>query len=148
MRNGSEMPVHCNWISGKNPVRTLTRPSMRMLEYGDLIINELVERGALVGSGTLTHQYPHCWRCKNPVMFRATPQWFIGMERENLRARALKAIEAVAKLAGSAAGRKASAAFEIDFLEAIPADRIKSERFRTERWPRLLARLSKRRGRG
>jgi Xaa-Pro aminopeptidase len=41
MRNGSEMPVHCNWISGKNPVRTLTRPSMRLLEHGDLIINEL-----------------------------------------------------------------------------------------------------------
>ena len=41
MHNGSEMPVHCNWISGKNPVRTLTRPSMRLLEYGDLIINEL-----------------------------------------------------------------------------------------------------------
>jgi Xaa-Pro aminopeptidase len=41
MRNGSELPVHCNWVSGKNPVRTLTRPSMRVLERGDLIINEL-----------------------------------------------------------------------------------------------------------
>ena len=41
MRNGSEMPVHCNWVSGKNPKRTLTRPSMRLLEHGDLIINEL-----------------------------------------------------------------------------------------------------------
>jgi Xaa-Pro dipeptidase len=41
MRAGSEMPVHCNWISGKNPVRTLTRPSRRILERGDLIINEL-----------------------------------------------------------------------------------------------------------
>ena len=41
MRNGSEMPVHCNWLSGKNPVRTLTRPTMRLLERGDLIINEL-----------------------------------------------------------------------------------------------------------
>lgn len=41
MRNGSEMPVHCNWLSGKNPVRTLTRPTMRHLERGDLIINEL-----------------------------------------------------------------------------------------------------------
>jgi Xaa-Pro aminopeptidase len=41
MRNGSEAPVHCNWVSGKNPVRTLTRPSMRTLERGDLIINEL-----------------------------------------------------------------------------------------------------------
>ncbi len=41
MHNGSEMPVHCNWVSGKNPKRTLTRPSMRLLEFGDLIINEL-----------------------------------------------------------------------------------------------------------
>ena len=41
MRNGSEMPVHCNWVSGRNPVRTLTRPSMRILERGDLIINEV-----------------------------------------------------------------------------------------------------------
>ena len=41
MRNESEMPVHCNWVSGRNPVRTLTRPSMRILERGDLIINEV-----------------------------------------------------------------------------------------------------------
>jgi Xaa-Pro aminopeptidase len=41
MRGGSEMPVHCNWISGNNPVRTLTRPSRRILGRGDLIINEL-----------------------------------------------------------------------------------------------------------
>ena len=41
MMNGSEMPVHCNWVSGKNPRRTLTRPSMRILEKGDLIINEI-----------------------------------------------------------------------------------------------------------
>jgi Xaa-Pro aminopeptidase len=41
MRGGSEMPVHCNWLSGANPVRTLTRPSRRILERGDLIINEL-----------------------------------------------------------------------------------------------------------
>ncbi|MGH7845977.1 MAG: M24 family metallopeptidase [Candidatus Binatia bacterium] len=41
LRNGSEMPVHCNWVSGKNVKRTLTRPSMRILERGDLIINEI-----------------------------------------------------------------------------------------------------------
>ncbi len=41
LRAGSEMPVHCNWVSGKNPIRTLTRPSMRTLESGDMIINEL-----------------------------------------------------------------------------------------------------------
>src|SRR5258706_13221436 len=41
LHNGSELPVHCNWVSGRNPVRTLTRPSMRTLERGDMIINEL-----------------------------------------------------------------------------------------------------------
>lgn len=41
LRGGSEIPVHCNWVSGKNPIRTLTRPSMRIIERGDLIINEL-----------------------------------------------------------------------------------------------------------
>ena len=41
MRGGSEIPVHCNWLSGANPVRTLTRPTLRKLELGDLIINEL-----------------------------------------------------------------------------------------------------------
>ena len=41
MDNGSEMPVHCNWVSGKNPPRTLTRPSMRLLERGDIIMNEI-----------------------------------------------------------------------------------------------------------
>lgn len=41
MLHGSEMPVHCNWVSGRNPKRTLTRPSMRILERGDLIINEV-----------------------------------------------------------------------------------------------------------
>ena len=40
-RNGSELPVHCFWVSGKNPKRTLTRPSMRLLERGDVIINEI-----------------------------------------------------------------------------------------------------------
>jgi len=41
LRNGSEAPIHCNWISGPNVVRTLTRPTFRILEAGDLIINEL-----------------------------------------------------------------------------------------------------------
>ena len=41
MRHGSEMPVHCNWVSGKDSRRTLTRPSMRILELGDLIMNEV-----------------------------------------------------------------------------------------------------------
>src|ERR1041384_8752151 len=39
------------------------------------------ERGVLLFSENYAHRYPHCWRCKNPVIFRATPQWFIAMDR-------------------------------------------------------------------
>jgi len=45
-----------------------------------IIIAMLTERGALLGSGDLVHSYPHCWRCHNPVIFRATEQWFISLE--------------------------------------------------------------------
>ena len=49
----------------------------------------LREKGALLGSGKETHSYPVCWRCKNPIIFRATEQWFIGLDRDGLaRARA------------------------------------------------------------
>jgi isoleucyl-tRNA synthetase len=59
------------------------------------IIELLRTNGALVKTEVVSHSYPHCWRHKTPVIFRATPQWFIGMERENLRANALKVIEDV-----------------------------------------------------
>jgi isoleucyl-tRNA synthetase len=45
------------------------------------IIEILKEKGALVTLGDLKHSYPHCWRCKSPVIFRATPQWFIAMDK-------------------------------------------------------------------
>ena len=60
------------------------------------IIEKLKERGLLLGEGKLTHTYPHCWRCKNPVIFRATEQWFVSMEINNLRERALAQIDRVA----------------------------------------------------
>ena len=47
-----------------------------------IIIAMLTERGALLGSGDLEHSYPHCWRCHNPVIFRATEQWFINIDFE------------------------------------------------------------------
>ena len=43
----------------------------------------------------IEHSYPHCWRCHNATIFRATEQWFIGMENNGLRERALDAIRAV-----------------------------------------------------
>jgi len=55
----------------------------------------LAKRGALVGEERITHSYPHCWRCKKPVAFRATPQWFISLEKNDLRANALNAINQV-----------------------------------------------------
>ncbi|GAP67402.1 isoleucyl-tRNA synthetase [Mizugakiibacter sediminis] len=61
----------------------------------DAIVELLRERGVLLAAAKLTHSYPHCWRHKTPVAFRATPQWFIGMEQAGLRATALDAIERV-----------------------------------------------------
>jgi isoleucyl-tRNA synthetase len=51
-----------------------------------VILAMLTENGALMASGDLDHSYPHCWRCHNPVIFRATEQWFIGMETPVKRA--------------------------------------------------------------
>jgi len=56
------------------------------------IIELLSERGALLHQEQITHSYPHCWRCKNPVIFRATEQWFISMDEKGLRQRALEEI--------------------------------------------------------
>ena len=57
---------------------------------------ELLEgRGRLLAAGKLTHSYPHCWRHKTPIIFRATPQWFISMDQNGLRRQALAAIEEV-----------------------------------------------------
>ena len=53
------------------------------------IFNALRERGALLHSERVDHSYPHCWRHRTPVIFRATPQWFIRMDRGGLRADAL-----------------------------------------------------------
>jgi isoleucyl-tRNA synthetase len=59
------------------------------------IVRFLEEKGVLLNPAgqTLAHQYPVCWRCKQPIIFRATPQWFISMEKTGLRANALKEID-------------------------------------------------------
>lgn len=59
------------------------------------IIELLKEKGALLGTEKIKHSYPHCWRCKKPVIFRATAQWFISMGNEGLREKCLKEIERV-----------------------------------------------------
>jgi len=60
------------------------------------VLEVLAEHGRLVRHEPFDHSYPHCWRHKTPVIFRATPQWFIGMEAAGLREQALEAIGKVA----------------------------------------------------
>jgi isoleucyl-tRNA synthetase len=59
------------------------------------IVEFLQANGRLLGHGSLKHSYPHCWRCKSPVIFRATEQWFVSMDTNELRKEALAEIERV-----------------------------------------------------
>ncbi len=62
-------------------------------EAAKVIIEELVEKDALLASQTISHSYPHCWRCHHPVLYRATEQWFASVEA--MKADALRAAEQV-----------------------------------------------------
>jgi isoleucyl-tRNA synthetase len=63
----------------------------RVFDANDEIVEFMRERGVLLFSEKYDHRYPHCWRCKNPVIFRATPQWFIAMDHEQNGQRSLRA---------------------------------------------------------
>jgi isoleucyl-tRNA synthetase len=59
------------------------------------IVEDMLRDGTLLKTEEIVHSYPHCWRCKQPVIFRATAQWFIAMDKNDLRQRALDAIRQV-----------------------------------------------------
>jgi len=59
------------------------------------VVELLKDKGALLHQTSIEHSYPHCWRHKTPVIFRATPQWFIAMDQAKLRAEALEEIKQV-----------------------------------------------------
>jgi len=65
---------------------------MTVWDANPKIVEHLERVGALVAEVALTHTYPHCWRCKNPTLFRATEQWFVALDRQGLRALTLDAI--------------------------------------------------------
>ena len=71
----------------------------QVFKANPLIVELLKTRGVLLGYEKIEHSYPHCWRCHNPIIFRATEQWFISMEGElpggTLRSRALEEIRKV-----------------------------------------------------
>ncbi len=68
---------------------------MKITEANAAVNDKLAEVGALLRQSKVTHSYPHCWRCKKPVIFRATEQWFISMEANGLRAKSLEHINDV-----------------------------------------------------
>ncbi|MFN3406417.1 MAG: class I tRNA ligase family protein, partial [Caldimicrobium sp.] len=64
-------------------------------EANSVILDTLKNTGLLLKLDKISHSYPHCWRCKKPVIFRAEDQWFISMEAKGLRERALKSLDKV-----------------------------------------------------
>ncbi len=59
------------------------------------VVALLVEKNALLAQGKITHSFPHCWRTKTPLIFRATPQWFVSMSKNNLRDQVAAAVDGV-----------------------------------------------------
>ena len=97
------LPVYCpvdgagkffaaEGAAGKLPEELLGKT---IWQANPLVIEILKNAGALLAENKIEHSYPHCWRCHHPTIFRATEQWFIGMDRNNLRERALEAIKTV-----------------------------------------------------
>ncbi|MCE0845592.1 isoleucine--tRNA ligase [Buttiauxella sp. A2-C1_F] len=68
---------------------------VQVFKANDLIVNILRDKGVLLHVEKLLHSYPHCWRHKTPIIFRATPQWFISMDQKGLREQSLKEIKGV-----------------------------------------------------
>jgi isoleucyl-tRNA synthetase len=83
---------HAEGAAGRLPEEIIGKT---VWQANPIVSGILKSHGALLGEESVTHSYPHCWRCHNATIFRATDQWFIGMDRNDLRGRALKAIQAV-----------------------------------------------------
>lgn len=64
-----------------------------VFKANETVVEALKEAGALLVHKAYKHSYPHCWRHKTPIIFRATPQWFISMEQQGLRQTSLAEIE-------------------------------------------------------
>ncbi|GAB1408056.1 isoleucine--tRNA ligase [Thermomonas brevis] len=101
------------YLPSTPPANGTELAGLHVWKANDAIVEVLRGNGALLAFSRLNHSYPHCWRHKTPVAFRATPQWFISMDQAGLRAQALEAIEGVrwfpewgqARIAGMVGGR-------------------------------------------
>jgi isoleucyl-tRNA synthetase len=68
---------------------------MEVFKANPKIVEYMKKTGVLLHSEDFQHSYPHCWRCHNPIIFRATPQWFIALDESRYREKALEAIHTV-----------------------------------------------------
>ncbi|MFT4197005.1 MAG: isoleucine--tRNA ligase [Pseudoxanthomonas sp.] len=80
------------YLPGTPPLGDIALEGVHVWKANELIVEGLRGNGSLLAFHPLSHSYPHCWRHKTPVIFRATPQWFISMEQAGLRRDALAAI--------------------------------------------------------
>ncbi|WP_228064489.1 isoleucine--tRNA ligase [Novilysobacter avium] len=101
------------YLPGTPPMGDTALEGNHIWKANDIIVDALRGTDALLAATRTEHSYPHCWRHKTPVAFRATPQWFISMDKADLRADALQAIKDVAwipewgqaRIAGMVEGR-------------------------------------------
>ncbi|MDR2351381.1 MAG: isoleucine--tRNA ligase [Endomicrobium sp.] len=69
--------------------------NVHIFKANPLIIEKLSKEGKILAQLKLEHSCPHCWRCKKPIIFRATPQWFLSIEHDNLREKLLESVKDV-----------------------------------------------------
>ncbi len=101
------------YLPGTPPAWDVALAGMHIWKANEALLQPLRDAGVLLAYSKFEHSYPHCWRHKTPVAFRATPQWFISMDKAQLRRDALSAIENVgwvpdwgqARIAGMIEGR-------------------------------------------
>ena len=101
------------YLPSTPPIGDIALAGLHIWKANDVIVDALRAQGSLLAFAKLEHSYPHCWRHKTPIAFRATPQWFISMSQANLRNDALAAIQDVtwypewgqARIAGMVEGR-------------------------------------------
>ncbi|PPU31680.1 MULTISPECIES: isoleucine--tRNA ligase [unclassified Xanthomonas] len=101
------------YLPSTPPLGDTVLAGLHIWKANEVIIDALRDTGVLLAASKMEHSYPHCWRHKTPIAFRATPQWFFSMEQANLRADALKAVEQAtwypawgqARIAGMVEGR-------------------------------------------
>src|SRR5579864_1225188 len=90
--DGAGRFYHAEGADGRLPEEIIGKT---VWEANPIIVALLRDATALLGFRKIEHSYPHCWRCHNATIFRATEQWFIGMDRNELRRKALDAIKTV-----------------------------------------------------